>query len=266
MNKNDVLKRFKQLCEVKYTGSTPRTYTDQVRLFLDFSNKPPLRVNNEDILNYNISIRNKGASYRNVAINAIKAYFALVLKRKVKEFSSIRPKKEIRATKYFDYHTTKIKILAIPNLKHRAILLIGLMGWLRVSEVINLKCVDIIPDINRIDIKLSKGAKDRKVVMSDELYNILREYAFHYLKGKSLNDYVFEGQKGGKYSASSCNALVKTYLSKNMRFHDLRSTGATNAHINGASLLDISSNLGHSKIETTKFYIPDVRRSLLDVG
>ncbi len=265
-NKNSSLEKFRKLCEVKYTGTTPRTYHDQVKLFLDFCDKPPLKISNEDILNYNIHIRNYGTSYRNIAINAIKAFFKLYLRKEVKGFSSIRPKKEIRATKYFNYGLVKSKVLSVDNLKHRAILAIGLMGWLRVGEVLSLKIQDIRGDINVIRVLNSKGAKDRDVVMNDELFSIIKEYGNTHLKGYPINSFLFQGQKGGKYSMSSCNALVKTHINTEMRFHDLRATGSTNAHIKGVSLLDISTNLGHAKLETTKFYIPEISSSLLMVG
>lgn len=260
--KSAVLKKFKNLCELKYTGSTPTNYEYHVRMFLDFSKKPPFKLSNEDILNYNIYIRHKSVSYRNIAINAIKAFFYLVLKKRVKDFSSIRPKKQIKTTKYFDYNSVKSKILSVKNSKHRALLIIGLMGWLRVGEVINLKCRDIRTDIMMIRVLQSKGAKDRNVVMHQELLDHLKIYAREFLEGNLADSYLFAGQNGGKYSSSSCNALVKKHISANMRYHDLRATGSTYAHLMGVSLLDISKNLGHAKIETTKFYIPDIRESL----
>lgn len=250
--KSAVLQKFKQLCEVKYTGATPINYQVHVSKFLDHANNVPDRVTNEDILNYNIYIRNYSTSYRNIAINAIKAYFALYLRKKVKDFSSIRPKKEIKIVKTYDAEVTALKIRAIQNKKHQCILALGLSGWLRVSEVTALKITDIDSAQMLIHIRNSKNTKSRSVPLTPELLNLLRNY---YKTFKPI-DYLFNGQsKAPRYSKSSCNKLCKKYLYNDMRFHNLRASGATYAHLNGMSLFDISIMLGHSKIETTKFYL-----------
>ena len=250
--KSVVLKRFKQLCELKYTGSTPENYTKHVSNFLDFTKNVPDRVNNEDVLDYNIHIRNYNTSTKNVIISAIKAYFKLYLRKEIKNFSCIRPKKEIKVTKVYDAEITAIKIRAIQNTKHKAICTLGLSGWLRIGEVINLRIKDIDNERMLIHIKQSKGAKDRDVTLTEETLGILRDYVREYRPV----EFLFNGQGDKpKYSRSSCNAICKDHLYSDMRFHDLRASGATYAHENGMSLFDISNMLGHAKIETTKHYI-----------
>lgn len=251
-SKSVVLNKFKQLCEVKYTGTTPVNYTKHVSKFLDHAANVPNRVTNEDILNYNIFIRHYSNSYRNVAINAIKAYFKLYLRKTVKEFSSIRPRREFKTIKVYDAEILAIKIRNIQNLKHKAILTLGLSGWLRVSEVVNLKISDIDSVNMLIHIKQSKGKKDRDVTLTPETLCILRTY----YKTHKPTDYLFNGQGTlPQYSKSSCNKLCKKYLDSKMRFHNLRSSGANYAHKKGMSLFDISNMLGHAKIETTKYYL-----------
>ena len=254
--KSEVLEKFKQLLEVKYTGSTPANYLYHLELFLNFCKKPPLRVNNEDILNYNISIRNTSNSNRNVALNAIKSYFVLFLKRKVKLSAAIRPPKQQLVAKFYDAEILSEKIKNIENLKHKAILTIALSGWLRVSEVVNLKIEDIDKELMLIHVKNSKRSKDRDVALSENTLNVLRDYFKAYFQNYSNTDYLFKGQSLAQYSKTSCNKIVKKYLSPRMRFHNLRSSGATYALENGMSLLDVSTMLGHAKIETTKHYIP----------
>lgn len=254
--KSEVLEKFKHLLEVKYTGSTPANYLHHVKLFLDFCKKPPLRVNNEDILNYNISIRNTSNSNRGVALSAITAYFVLYLKKKIKLSAAIRPPRQIMVAKFYHAEILSEKIKDIPNLKHKAILTIALSGWLRVSEVVNLKIEDINKDLMLIHIKNSKRSKDRNVTLSQNTLNVLRIYFAAYFTKYKKEDYLFTGQFGGKYSANSCNKIVKKYLDTKMRFHNLRSSGATFALESGMSLLDVSVMLGHAKIETTKAYIP----------
>jgi integrase len=264
-SKSVVLEKFKQLLEVKYSGTTPDNYLYHVELFLTYCKNVPERVNNEDILNYNISVRNTSNSYRNVAINAIKAYFTLYLRKKVKGFASIRPPKQKRTVKTYNAELIAAKINQVPNLKHKAILSIALSGWLRVSEVINLKIEDINKDLMLIHVKNSKQSKDRDVVLSEKTLLILRDYFSAYFTNYKKSDYLFTGASSLKYSSSSCNAICKKYLDPNMRFHNLRATGATYAHENGMSLLSISEMLGHSKIETTKAYLSPIIKNAVQV-
>lgn len=255
--KTAVLQKVKHLLELKYSGTTPSNYLHHINLFLDFCKKAPDRVTNEDILNYNISIRNKSNSYRNVAINAIKAYFALYLRRKVKGFSSIRPPRELKKPKVYDVLMLKSKIDAIDNLKHQAILLLGVSSWLRKSEVINLKLKDIDSDRMVIRVQNSKGSKTREVKLSN---NTLRVLIAYYRKFKPV-EYLFNGQKVIRYN--SVNAVCKNHLG--IRFHALRASGATYALNNGTDIKTVSEMLGHSKIETTKFYIPVLLDSVVQV-
>lgn len=255
--KSVVLTRFKQLLELKYTGSTPSNYVHHVSMFLDHSKNVPERVNNEDILDYNIHIRNWSESYRNCAISAIKAYFKLYLRKEAKGFSTIRPKKSKRLPKVYDYETLKTKISNIENLKHRCILHLGLECWLRVGEVCNLKVSDI--SSTSIFINQSKGVKDGVIDIGEETLSLLREYYRQYRP----NEYLFEGQSKPKYSPSSCNKLSKRFLG--IRFHALRATGSNHAHQIGKSIYDISAKLRHSKIETTKHYVRPNMKELVNL-
>lgn len=247
-NKIVVLKKVKQLLEIKYSGGTPENYIYHIGLFLEHSNNVPDRVTNEDILNYNISIRNKSNSFRNVSINAIKAYFKLYLRRKVKDFSSIRPPKEYKKPKVYDALIIDKKLDDIKNLKHRLILRLGISCWLRQSEVVNLKIEDIDSELMILRIRDSKGSKSRDVKFNEKTLDLLRAYWIEF-KPKT---YLFNGQKSLKYN--SVNAVCQNHLG--FRFHALRASGATYALNNGTDIKTVSEMLGHNKIETTKHYIP----------
>lgn len=246
--KSVVLEKTKHLLELKYSGRTPSNYLHHIALFLDHAKNVPGRVTNEDIINYNISIRNKGHSYRNVAINAIKAYFKLYLRKKVKGFASIRPPEVYKQPKVYNAEILAIKINNIQNLKHKAILTLGLSAWLRQGELRNLLISNIDSTRMVINIINGKGQKDREVKLSTNTLTVLRNY-FKVFKPKK---YLFNGQKTEQYN--SINAVCQNYLG--IRFHALRATGSTFALASGTDIKTVSEMLGHKKIETTKFYIP----------
>jgi len=142
------------------------------------------------------------------------------------------------------------KIKAIDNIKHKAVLSLAYCCALRVSEVVSLQIKDIDSKRMLIHIRDSKNRKDRFVPFSDNLLQILREYYKEYNPEK----YLFNGQFDLKYSASSCNNIVKKYVSKEYHFHLIRHSGLTFMLENGADLRIIQKIAGHSKSSTTEIY------------
>ncbi len=65
---------------------------------------------------------------------------------------------------------------AITNLKHRGILMTAYAAGLRVSEVVALRVEDIDSKRMVIRVRQAKGRKDRYVMLSPRLLDLLREY------------------------------------------------------------------------------------------
>lgn len=76
---------------------------------------------------------------------------------------------------------------------------------LRLSELLNLKIKDIKSSDGIIRIHQSKGNKDRIVSLPDKLLATLR----HYYQAFKPKEYLFEGEKGGKYSERSVQLILK---------------------------------------------------------
>lgn len=145
--------------------------------------------------------------------------------------------------------------MSFQNLKHKTIITAIYSAGLRISEAVNLKVNDI--DSGRMVIRISgaKGYKDREVMLSEKLLVLLRAY---YKKYKPT-DWLFEGQKGGKYSTTSIQkvfkrALLKAKIPKNATVHTLRHSFATHLLENGTDIKFIQEFLGHNSIKTTQIY------------
>ncbi len=69
-----------------------------------------------------------------------------------------------------------LKVAPGPGLKYRAALSISYCTGLRASEVCNLKVSDIDSDRMLIHVEHGKGGKDRKVMLSPGLLDLLRDY------------------------------------------------------------------------------------------
>lgn len=247
--KSVVLKEFQQLLLTKYSSETVKNYIGYTSHFLSHTKNPPLRVTNDDFLNYNVHLAtsNIADSTRNVAINAVKCYFKMYLNKKVKEVAALRPKKQSTVPQIIPHNLLLQKINAINNLKHRLIIKLGYCG-LRSGEVINLKLLDI--DVEAYVIKVfGKGKKERIVPISEKLvFEILAYYDEYFPE-----TYLFNGQTKLKYSAPSIRNLVKKYIG-NYRFHDLRHSFATRLLETGTDIKYIKELLGHKHLKTTEIY------------
>lgn len=160
------------------------------------------------------------------------------------------PRSESRLPKVINQNILKEKICSIENKKHKAIIALAFTCALRVSEIINIKCVDIDRHRMLIFISNSKGNKDRYVKMTNKILMILEEYARAY-KPKA---YLFNGQFNDQYTTTSCRKIYNKYIDKNTSFHCLRHSGATAMMENGTDLRIIQAMLGHNSSKTTEIY------------
>jgi site-specific recombinase XerD len=106
-----------------------------------------------------------------------------------------------------------------------------------------------------ITIRGAKGRKDRISLLSDNLLQLLRQYYKVYRPKK----YLFEGQNGGKYSATSVanilkRAAIKAGVMKKVNPHMLRHSFATHLLEQGTDLRYIQELLGHNSSKTTEIY------------
>ena len=95
-----------------------------------------------------------------------------------------------------------------------------------------------------------KGNKDRYVPLSENTLFILRKY----FKSYRPKIYLFNGQSGDKYSHTSCNKIIKKYISDKYSFHSLRHSCFTHLLESGVDLRIIQKIAGHTSSKTTEIY------------
>ncbi|WP_205618015.1 tyrosine-type recombinase/integrase [Tenacibaculum ovolyticum] len=125
----------------------------------------------------------------------------------------------------------------------------------RRSELLNLKITDIDSKRMVINVKDTKGNKERLTILSKTILTDLRVY---FIKWKPKK-YLFEGTNYTKYSASSVlktvkSAALKANIRKTVTPHMLRHSFATHLLENGTDLRYIQVLLGHSSSKTTEIY------------
>ena len=252
-----------------YSPVTINTYSSLVKHFLQKVKKEADTISISDIEWFNKKhIIEKGfsVSYQNQLINAIKLFFVRNRGISFKIEQLERP----RGSEYLPTILSKEEIKQIfgkiSNLKHKTILSLIYSSGLRVGETLRLKIEDIDSKRNIIIIRQSKGYKDRVVGLSPKILELLREY----YKAYRPKEYLFEGQKGGMYSASSVrrvfkNAVKKAGINKPVRVHNLRHSYATHLLESGTDIRYIQNILGHKDPKTTMIYTQVSNNSLKNI-
>lgn len=234
-----------------YSKNTIDIYCHYISEFIMSFDKSALHLTINDaklyIEGYNFTSKSK----QNQIYSSIKAFYKIILNIDLSGRLFLeRPRKSKTLPKVIDKKYLLDAIYHIKNTKHQAIISLGYSVGLRVSEVINLKIDDIDSKRMIIHIRNAKGAKDRIVPLSQSILILLRKYYNEYKPFK----YLFNGQNSLKYSAGSCNKIVKKYLGVNYHFHMLRHSSFTSMLEAGTDISIIQNIAGHSKTDTTRIY------------
>jgi len=260
MKKQEVLDIYrKQITIENYSEQTIKTYLSALKLFLDYIEK--LRINKiteKDIQSYLYLCKNKkNYSYSSMkqVIASIRYLYQKVLKKPVPESLYIELKKPIILPQILSKKEISSVLNSIENTKHKLILMLIYSAGLRLGELLNLKIEDINSDSMKIHVRQSKGKKDRYVMLSEKVLDLLRKY-YKIFKPKK---YIIEGQKGGKYSPKSVQSifkasLKKAHIKKKASVHTLRHSFATHLLDEGTDIRYIQKLLGHKRLETTQIY------------
>jgi len=242
-----------------YSLNTLKSYKSELASFLKyFENLDLKNITKDQIEGYIYHLINKykiSESKQNSAINAIKFYYEQVLNMPREYYDIQRPKRASQLPNTLSIEEVYKLINSPANLKHKAILYTIYAAGLRMGELLNLRIKDIRSKEAYIFIKGAKGKKDRHTVLSEYLLNLLRKYYKKYRPSY----WLFEGQDGGKYSASSVQSVFRIAQKRSganpwSTPHTLRHSFATHLLENGENLRNIQVLLGHESSKTTEVY------------
>ena len=153
-----------------------------------------------------------------------------------------------------------------PGLKYRAALSISYGAGLRASEVCSLKISDIDSDRMLIHVDEGKGRKDRKVMLSPDLLDLLRDY---WCEARP-EGWLFPGKP--KINPVSSRQLNRAFnsakhlvgITKPATLHTLRHSFATHLMEAGTDVRVIQVLLGHAKLSTTARYTQVATKTIRD--
>jgi integrase/recombinase XerD len=146
---------------------------------------------------------------------------------------------------------------SIHNTKHRAILMTAYAAGLRISEVTHLKVTDIDSQRMMLRVDQGKGRKDRYVMLSPRLLDLLRTY----WKVERPTHWLFPGYVPGQPITRGAVELAchKAHracgITKPITAHSLRHAFATHLLESGTDVRTIQLLLGHRSLATTSRYL-----------
>lgn len=252
-------RHFQKMKLRNYSDSTIRTYqANLTQFFTYFKHGDLATLTKEQIEGFVFELVQKykiSEQKQNMMINAIKSYYEHTLGMPREYYSITRPK----PSKDLPNTLSEAEVLAIinapDNIKHKAILHTIYSAGLRIGEVVRLRVKDVRSDDGFLFIKDSKGKKDRHTVLSPLLLDLLRKY----YKVHKPSYWLFEGQDGGQYSATSIQQIYRRAVKQTgsnpwSTPHTLRHSFATHLMQRGVNIRYIQRALGHSSTKTTEVY------------
>jgi len=258
--KQDVLDKLSQ--DMRLRNLSQHTYAEYYRYsksFQDYFNKPAIELGVEDAREYLLylsDVRELTPGTINIHNAAIRFLYRITLETHFP--SSNIPMKRIRRSIPDILTREEIKAMldACDNLRDKCILMVAYSAGLRVSEVAGLRARDIDGVKIRLFIEKGKGDKDRYAILAQSTLDTLREFWKEYRP----KDHLFISRNKRPISHRAIQEVfrrhaIKAGITKKVSMHTLRHGFATHLLEDGATILHIKQSLGHSKVETTYFYL-----------
>jgi site-specific recombinase XerD len=162
----------------KLAPKTQQGYIRAIRDFAVFLGRAPDTASLEDIRRFQLHLAQSGAQppVLNHTVSALRFFFRVTLKRHdiVEHTTFIREPRKLPVV--LSPEEVARLLNAAPGLKYKAALSVAYGAGLRAAEVVSLKVCDIDSKRMIIRVEQGKGRKDRNVMLSPSLLELLRAW------------------------------------------------------------------------------------------
>ncbi|QQX87732.1 site-specific integrase [Cupriavidus necator] len=240
--------------------NTQKSYLQQVSSFARHFRRSPELLGPEEIRAWQIYLTNErklAPSSVQLAVGALRFLYRVTLRREWSDEDFPLPKRPVKLPVILSAEEVTRFFESVPSLKQRTILMTAYAAGLRVSEVVHLQVTDI--DSQRMVIRVHQGKcrKDRYVMLSPRLLEILRLY-WHEAHPR---EWLFPGDIPGHPITRSAVALAcdvarrRSGIRKPVTPHSLRHAFATHLLEAGTDVRRIQLLMGHRSLSTTARYL-----------
>jgi len=175
--------RARMIEDMRIRGMAETSQKAHIRALKDFTTflgRSPDTTKPEELRAYQLHMTDTEVtpSVYNARITALRFFFGMTCDREdMKKYMQFRTEpRKLPIVLSFEEVSAVLTSAPGPGLKYRAALGIGYGAGLRASEVTNLKVRDIDSDRMLIHVERGKGGKDRDVMLSPSLLELLRDY------------------------------------------------------------------------------------------
>ncbi|HEX8799164.1 MAG TPA: site-specific integrase [Terriglobales bacterium] len=253
----------------KFAPKTQHNYVQRVKNFAGFLGRSPDTASLEDVRCYQLHLAASGVGVAtiNQTVSTLRFFFRVTLKRH-----------DIVEHTHFIHEPRKLPVVlspeevtrlldAAPGLKYKAALSVAYGAGLRATEVVSLKVPDIDSKRMLIRVEQGKGRKDRYVMLSAHLLNLLRAW----WKAARPQGWLFPGRDPAQPMTTrqlnrACHAAAQMAgITKRVSLHTLRHSFATHLLEQNIDVRVIQVLLGHAKLDTTALYTRVATKTISEV-
>ena len=242
----------------KLAPKTQESYVRTVKRFTAFLGRPPETASLEDVRRFQLHLAENGAHapLLNHSVSALRLFFRVTLGRHdiVAQTTFIREPRKLPVV--LTPQEVARLLNAAPGLKYKAALSVAYGAGLRAAEVVSLKVSDIDSKRMIIRVEQGKGCKDRNVMLSPCLLELLRTW----WRVARPEGWLFPGQNPvnpmtTRQLRRACHTAAQAArIESNVSPHTLRHSFATHLLEHNVDVRVIQVLLGHAKLDSTALY------------
>jgi site-specific recombinase XerD len=240
--------------------NTQLSYLQQVSSFAKYFQRSPELLGPDEIRAYQVHVateRKLAPGSLSIIASALRFLYKVTLRCEWVDTEIPRPKIPLKLPVILSPEEVVHFLESIGGLKHRTILTTAYAAGLRISEVTRLKVTDIDSQRMMIRVDQGKSQKDRYVMLSPRLLEILRAY----WKASRPEEWLFPGDIPGRPITTEAveqacqKARRVSGIKKPITPHSLRHGFATHLLESGTDVRRIQLLMGHRSLATTARYL-----------
>src|SRR5450759_429259 len=245
---------------------TQHDYVRSVRNLTVFLGRSPDTASNDDVRRFQLHLASDGisAASMNSTVSGLRFFFRVTLGRSniASHLPLVRQPHKLPIV--LSPEEVSRFLEAAPGLKYKAAFSVAYGAGLRASEVTSLKPTDIDSKRMVIRVEQGKGRKDRYVMLSSQLLELLRDW----WRVGQPEGWLFPGRDPVQPLTTrqlnrACHAAAQmAELEKPVSLHTLRHSFATHLLEQNIDIRVIQVLLGHAKLDTTALYTQVATRTI----
>lgn len=256
--------RQRMIEDMQVRNLSPHTqtcYVQQVSLFARHFHKSPEMLSPDDIRAYQLYLTNEKKLAPGsilIAVASLRFLYKVTLHKDWKFEDVIpAPKKPQKLPVVLSPEEVLHFLGCVQSFKHRTILTVCYAAGLRISEAVSLVAADIDSKRMVVRIDQGKGQKDRYVMLSPKLLEILRDW----WRAEKPEHWLFPGDFPGEHISKGAvqracqKAQSLCRISKPITPHSMRHAFAVHLLESGTDVRTIQLLLGHRSLATTARYL-----------